>query len=255
MNPNMRSRFNPVPVIGLILFLAPVALQARTRPSKAHRTHSVKTVRSAVVAKTFSAAFEEEAMALYDEINLAELGLAKKAFEYAYKGYTYLLEHHLLDRNILSICDFSQSSRSKRLYVIDMDQRKVIINTYVAHGRNSGSEFARSFSNNPKSHKSSLGFYITEHTYYGDHGLSLRIRGLEKGFNDRALSRNIVVHGSQYVGPDFLEDNPFTGRSYGCPAVPASESDELIDTIKDGSCLFIYHPTQKYIARSKILNS
>jgi hypothetical protein len=139
--------------------------------------------------------------------------------------------------------------------VVDLEQKKVLINTYVAHGRNSGSEYARSFSNNPKSHKSSLGFYITANTYYGDHGLSLRIRGLEKGFNDKADRRNIVVHGSEYVGPDFLLENSFNGRSYGCPAVPASESDELIEAIKDGSCLFIYYPAKKYIIKSKILNS
>ncbi len=149
----------------------------------------------------------------------------------------------------------SQSSRSKRLYILDMDQKTVLVNTYVAHGRNSGTEFARSFSNSPSSHKSSLGFYVTQGTYYGNNGLSLKIRGMEKGFNDRALGRNIVVHGSQYVGPDFLEMNQFCGRSYGCPAVPADESEEIIDLIKEGSCLFIYHPTKKYLTKSKILNS
>ena len=135
-----------------------------------------------------------------------------------------------------------------------MDQKKVLVNTYVAHGHNSGTEFARSFSNNPSSHKSSLGFYVTQGTYYGNNGLSLKIRGLERGFNDRANGRNIVVHGSEYVGPDFLQMNKFCGRSYGCPAVPADESEEIIDLIKEGSCLFIYHPTPKYLVRSKILN-
>ena len=137
---------------------------------------------------------------------------------------------------------------------MDLEQKKVLINTYVAHGRNSGTEYARAFSNNPSSHKSSLGFYVTQGTYYGDNGLSLKIRGMERGFNDRANGRNIVVHGSRYVGPDFLGMNQFCGRSYGCPAVPADESDSIIETIKEGTCLFIYHPTQKYISRSKILN-
>ena len=201
------------------------------------------------------AAFAEEVSTLYDQIDLKEIGLTKKAFEYALKGYYYLLEHHWLNKtNILSICDLSQSSRNKRLYVLDLEERKVLVNTYVAHGRNSGGEFARSFSNNPSSHKTSLGFYVTQGTYMGNNGLSLKIRGMERGFNDRANGRNIVVHGSQYVGPDFLQMNQFCGRSYGCPAVPAEESEEIIDMIKEGSCLFVYHPTQKYLARSKILN-
>ena len=202
-----------------------------------------------------AAAFAEEVTALYTQIDLQEMGLTKKAFEYALKGYYYLLDHHWLNKtNILSICDLSQSSRNKRLYVIDLEQRTVLVNTYVAHGRNSGGEFARSFSNNPASHKTSLGFYITQGTYFGNNGLSLKIRGMDRGFNDRANGRNIVVHGSQYVGPDFLQMNQFCGRSYGCPALPATESDSIIDLIKEGTCLFIYHPTKKYLTRSKILN-
>jgi hypothetical protein len=226
----------------LVAFVLPVSVLRAGGP--------VKTKSSAKAA-----AFAVEAATLYQQFDLQEVGLTKKAFEYALKGYYYLLDHHWLNKtNILSICDLSQSSRSKRLYVLDLDQRKVLVNTYVAHGRNSGTEFARSFSNNPASHKSSLGFYVTQGTYMGNNGLSLKIRGMERGFNDRANGRNIVVHGSQYVGPDFLEMNQFCGRSYGCPAVPADESETIIDLIKEGSCLFIYHPTKKYITRSKILN-
>src|SRR5258707_15074530 len=108
-------------------------------------------------------AFAAEVTTLYQEFDLQEVGLNKKAFEYALKGYYYLLEHHWLNKtNILSICDLSQSSRSKRLYVLDLEQKKVLVNTYVAHGHNSGKEFANSFSNNPSSHKTSLGFYVTQ---------------------------------------------------------------------------------------------
>src|ERR1700761_1946253 len=203
-----------------------------------------------------AAAFAAEVSALYQEFDLQDVGLNKKAFEYALKGYNYLLYRHWLNKpNILAIVDMSQSSRNKRLYILDMDQHTVLVNTYVAHGRNSGTEFARSFSNNASSHKSSLGFYITQGTYYGNNGLSLKIRGMEKGFNDHALGRNIVVHGSQYVGSDFMEMNSFCGRSYGCPPVPAEEADQIIDLIKEGSVLFIYHPTKKYLTKSKILNS
>ena len=128
------------------------------------------------------------------------------------------------------------------------------MNTYVAHGRNSGKEFAKSFSNRPESHKSSLGFYITGSTYNGVHGLSLRIDGLERGINDKAWARKVVIHGSDYVGDNYLEENPFSGRSYGCPAVPLTERDSIINAIKEGSCLFIYHPSKLYLSRSKILN-
>ncbi len=227
----------------LVAFVLPVNVLRAGNPVSAKKT-----------AK--AAAFAEEANNLYTAIDLKEIGLTKKAFEYALKGYYYLLDHHWLNKtNILSICDLSQSSRNKRFYIIDLEQRSVLVNTYVAHGRNSGGEFARSFSNNPSSHKTSLGFYITQGTYYGNNGLSMKIRGMDRGFNDRANGRNIVVHGSEYVGPDFLQMNKFCGRSYGCPALPADESEMIIDLIKEGTCLFIYHPTQKYLVRSKILNN
>jgi hypothetical protein len=212
----------------------------------------VKSHSAAKAAK--AAAFAEEVTELYAQFNLEELGLTKKAFHYALKGYSYLMEHHWLNNpNVLTICDMSQSSKNKRMYVLDMNTKEVLVNTYVAHGRRSGGEFARYFSNSASSRKSSLGFYVTENTYYGSTGFSLRIRGLERGFNDRAFERGIVVHGSEYVGPDFLQMNNFCGRSYGCPAVPADESENIIDLIKEGSCLFIYHPTQNYLVRSKIL--
>ncbi|HEY4288951.1 MAG TPA: murein L,D-transpeptidase catalytic domain family protein [Puia sp.] len=230
----------------LVAFVLPVSVLRAGNPVTAKSSKSASK----------AAAFAEEVSNLYTQIDLKQAGLTKKAFEYALKGYYYLLDHHWLNKtNILSICDLSQSSRNKRLYVVDLEQKKVLINTYVAHGHNSGKEFANSFSNNPSSHKTSLGFYVTQGTYYGSNGLSLKMRGMERGFNDRAGGRNIVVHGSEYVGPDFLQMNKFCGRSYGCPAVPADESENIIDLIKEGSCLFIYHPTKKYISRSKILNS
>ncbi|MBS1601351.1 MAG: murein L,D-transpeptidase catalytic domain family protein [Bacteroidetes bacterium] len=229
----------------MVAFVLPVNVLKAGNPVTTKSTRASK-----------AAAFAEEVTNLYDQIDLKEVGLTKKAFEYALKGYYYLLEHHWLSKtNILSICDLSQSSRNKRLYIVDLEEKKVLVNTYVAHGHNSGMEYASSFSNSPSSHKTSLGFYVTQGTYYGNNGLSLKMRGMEKGFNDRAGGRNIVVHGSEYVGPDFLQMNKFCGRSYGCPAVPADESENIIDLIKEGSCLFIYHPTKKYISRSKILNS
>jgi hypothetical protein len=251
-----RILFKPVGWLVMLAFMGPVSvLKAGEGDGPRGHKHAigVKAVSSRAAAK--AAAFAAEVSAMYEEIDLQEVGLTKKVFEYALKGYYYMVEHHWLSKtNLLSICDLSQSSRNKRLYVLDLEQKTVMVNTYVAHGRNSGMEYAQSFSNNPSSHKTSLGFYVTQDTYYGANGLSLKIRGMEKGFNDRASGRNIVVHGSEYVGPDFLQMNGVSGRSYGCPAIPADESQEIIDLIKEGTCLFIYHPTKRYISRSKILN-
>jgi hypothetical protein len=192
---------------------------------------------------------------IYTNLGLARKGLSRQAFQFAWKGYKNLLSKGKIRRDdVLSICDFSQSSKRRRLYIIDVETQKLLMHTFVAHGRNSGSEFARNFSNRPESHQSSLGFYVTRSTYYGEHGLSLKIDGLERGINDKALARHIVVHGSDYVGKDFLKSNKMTGRSYGCPAVPREHAPKIIETIKQGSCLFIYHPSKKYLNSSKILN-
>jgi len=220
-------------------------------------SHTVNTIadRAPIVKDDVRELIHNEAVSLYEEMDLKKFGLNKKAFEYAWRGYQYLLNKgKLKNAEIISICDFSQSSRRKRLYIIDVAEKKILLNTFVAHGRNSGGEYARSFSNNPESHKSSLGFYVTKSTYIGEHGLSLKIDGVERGFNDRANSRNIVIHGSEYVGGGYLKGNKFTGRSYGCPAVPATLTDDIINIIKNGSCLFIYHPTKNYLTRSRILN-
>lgn len=192
---------------------------------------------------------------LYDTLHLKQVGLTKEAFEYAYKGYKKLVDEEVLPNDsVLSVCDFSQSSKKKRLYVVDLAHKRLLINTYVAHGRRSGNEYAKTFSNQPESFKSSLGFYITRNTYQGANGLSLNIQGLEPGINDKAYERRIVIHSSLYVGKTYLKKNPFSGTSLGCPAVPVNELDQVIQTIKDGSCLFIYHPAKYYLIQSNILN-
>lgn len=209
---------------------------------------------SVVVPKTSFNILKEEAALMYDELGLSEIGLKLEAFEYAWQGYNHLLNKgKIRTENILSICDFSQSSRKKRLYIIDVEEMKVLINTYVAHGKNSGAEYARFFSNTPSSNKSSLGFFVTTNTYYGAHGLSLKVNGVEKGINDRANARHIVIHGSNYVGDKFLKNNPFNGRSFGCPAVPERQKEEVINTIKNGTCFFIYYPSPSYIKKSTII--
>jgi hypothetical protein len=195
------------------------------------------------------------AISLYNEMDLQDSGLSEKAFEYGWMGYYKLQKRGLLhNTNILTICDFSQSSSVERMYVIDVRSRKLLYRTFVAHGINSGEEFANSFSNSDESCKSSLGFYVTSNTYMGSNGLSLRIQGVDKGFNDHAARRNIVIHGATYVSLRILHKYGVMGTTFGCPAIPAEMTDQIIPAVKNGSCFFIYYPSQKYLTQSSVLN-
>lgn len=209
----------------------------------------------AVVTPSPAPPAADEAATLYNSIHLDEFGLSRDAFTYAWKGYQQLLEKKMITNDqYLTICDFSQSSGNKRLYIIDVVSQQLIKHTWVAHGRNSGGEFATKFSNKPESLQSSLGFYITQGTYHGKHGLSLRINGVDRGYNDKALERTIVMHGADYVDEARSRSGVMMGRSWGCPAVSEKESAFIITTIKNGTCLFIYHPQKSYLQGSKILN-
>ncbi len=192
---------------------------------------------------------------LYDSLRLGSLGLARQAFDCAIKGFnTMKAVGEVGNKNIISIIDFSKSSCQKRLFVIDLHNSKVLFNTYVAHGMQSGKEFANKFSNKPESNKSSLGFYETMGTYMGGNGYSLRLQGVEKGINDNAGKRDIVIHGAGYVDESFIRSQGFIGRSWGCPALPQRLHKAIIDVIKNGTCLFIFSPDNNYLNHSKILN-
>ena len=232
-------------------------LKAGSNTLGANNALTVNSVMAAAVPAITNAEIAMNiAELVYDSLQLDNLGLSKEALEYGVKGYQNLVNNgSIKNPDILTICDFSQSSNKKRLYVIDLKNYQLLMNTYVAHGRNSGGDYATNFSNKPDSHQSSLGFYVTENTYRGEHGLSLRIDGLDRGFNDRALERAIVVHGSNYVGDQRLQNINGMGRSYGCPAVPQSLVKKLINTIKNGTCLFIYSASEDYLSGSTILNS
>lgn len=223
---------------------------------------SLQKASSTIPARTSPVSYRDavsitssKASILYTVAGLENAGLSQEAFEMAWKGYERLLEKGMISRsNYLSICDFSQSSKQKRLYIVDVEHEELIINTYVAHGKNSGAEYATKFSNTPESLQSSLGFYITDKTYQGKHGLSLRMRGVDRGYNDKAMERTIVIHGAEYVDPARVQSGMYMGRSWGCPAVAQEESAEIITTIKNGTCFFIYHPSKQYREGSKILN-
>lgn len=198
---------------------------------------------------------EASSMNVYTALNLASLQLSKDIFSLAIKGLKKLeAEGKLNNPNIITIADYSQSSSKKRLYVIDLKIGKLLFNTYVAHGRNTGEEFAKSFSNEEGSLKSSLGFYITEHPIVGSHtGYALMINGVEKGINDNAAKRAIIIHSADYATETFIKKHGRLGRSFGCPVLPPDMNKPIIESIKGGTCLFIYHPDNQYISGSTLL--
>jgi hypothetical protein len=163
---------------------------------------------------------------------------------------------HLESSNgVLAIIDFRLSANEKRLWVLDMHHQRLLYHTWVAHGRNSGEEYARTFSNTVNSYQSSLGFYRTGSTYQGKHGLSLKLHGMEPGINDKAEERAIVIHGAEYVSEKFIKQAGRLGRSHGCPAVPMDLHKPLITTLAGGAIMFIYHPTEQYRNQSALIPS
>ncbi len=177
-------------------------------------------------------------------------------FALAMRGFMHLKHtQELTDTQHITIIDFSKYCNKKRLWVLDLVHLKVKINEWVAHGKRSGNDYATTFSNRHNSQKSSLGFYVTGGTYWGRNKFSLKLHGLEKSYNSNAFSRGIVIHGANYISNNIVNRNERIGRSFGCPAVSKSSNNKIINTIKGGSCLFIYHPTSYYLNNSTILNT
>lgn len=230
-------------------------------PKKAMVTNEISTKKIEKVAETKSekttntGSSSEE---LYRSIAF-EQGheLNEEVFFKALTGFENLKKAGLLnqDSHLLTICDFSMSSNTKRLWVIDTEERKVLFNSLVAHGKNTGEEFATNFSNTESSLQSSMGFYITDATYRGDNGYSLRLLGMDKGFNDAAYKRAIVMHGADYVSEEFAAMHKRIGRSWGCPAIPRDLTQPIINTIKGRNLLFIYYPDQNYLSKSEWLKA
>ena len=192
---------------------------------------------------------------VYNQLNSNTFQLPSlECFSIALNGFYLLKEKGLVQKNILTVVDFSLSSNAKRMWVIDLDKNLVLFQTLVAHGRNTGEEYARNFSNKAESYQSSVGFYATAEIYSGKHGKSLKLDGLEKGLNDKARERAVVVHGADYVSESFIKQNKRLGRSQGCPAVPVEMNNKIIEVIKDKSCLFIYHPSAKQQILTKLVS-
>jgi hypothetical protein len=191
---------------------------------------------------------------LYRQIGEPELPLT--ALKSAMTVYEALAEKgQITNKNVITLIDFSQPSCKERLFVIDLDSKQILFKSLVAHGKNSGENYATSFSNNIQSHQSSPGFYLTGNPYQGSHGYSLTLKGLEKGINDNAWKRSVVIHGAPYVSEEYIEAFGRLGRSFGCPALPLEKASEIIDTIRDGSLLFIYTKDKDYCRNSRFFNS
>ena len=180
------------------------------------------------------------------DLNPVVLELALEAAECAWKGGERR-------RDVLSVIDYSLPSVAPRLWVFDMDSKTLIYKELVAHGVGSGEFSATRFSNKSGTKQSSLGLFRTGTTYFGQNGYSLKLHGLEKGVNHKALDRNIVIHGAWYVNEDFGKKYGRMGRSWGCPALDPKVAKPLIDTIKDGTLLFVYYPDLDWLNTSKFL--
>jgi hypothetical protein len=203
-------------------------------------------------ALTESADLDTKAELAYSALQTGNYDMPQlESFKTASRGFYQLKQKGLVKRDVLTLVDFTISSNKKRMWVIDMATNTVLYQSLVAHGRNTGEEFANKFSNREQSFQSSLGFYTTGEIYTGKHGLSLKLDGLEKGVNDNARNRAVVVHGADYVSDSFIRNHTRLGRSQGCPAVPNELAKPIISTIKGGSLMYIHHSSHK----TALLNS
>lgn len=228
--------------------------EVTTRKTEAN----LKARPSKSVLKSESKSITTSAEEIYKTIKFDNVNkLNPEVFYKAFLGFENLKKAGKLPAasHLLTVCDFSLSSTEKRLWVIDLNNHKILFNSLVAHGKNTGDEFAQKFSNTESSYQSSLGFYITESTYNGNNGYSLKLLGMDSGYNDAALHRAIVMHGADYVSEDFIKSQHRIGRSWGCPAVPRALAEPIINSIKGKNCLFIYYPDNQYLSNSEWLKS
>jgi L,D-transpeptidase catalytic domain len=181
--------------------------------------------------------------------------LNKKVLKLALTAYKRAAAKGAVKKQVLTVIDFSLPSNKQRMWVFDLNNERVLYHTYVAHGRNSGANVPHYFSNKHSSKATSLGTYVTRDTYIGHKGYSLNLQGLERGFNDNAYNRRVVVHGAWYVEPNFIRKAGRAGRSWGCPAIAKTIAKPVINTIKGGSVIFAYSPDRNYLAKSGFLTA
>mgnify|MGYP003542756884 FL=1 len=192
---------------------------------------------------------ESDVKELYKKLELNGK-LEYRIFQMAMKGFEIISPKQ---KKYIAIVDFTQNSTKKRFFLIDIFNKSIVYNDLVAHGMNTGEKEAEVFSNEEDSHMSSLGFYVTGEAYYGSNGYSLRLDGLDKGLNDNARKRDIVIHGAPYVSESSIAEMNRIGRSWGCPALSPTISKDVIEKLKDGNLLFVY--ANNYEKDSTVLRS
>lgn len=176
--------------------------------------------------------------------------LNKKVLKLALIAYKKAADKGAVKKQVLTVIDYSLPSNKQRMWIFDLGKEQLLYNTYVAHGRNSGADVPHHFSNRFSSKATSLGTFVTKDTYIGSKGYSLNLQGLERGFNDNAYNRRVVIHGAWYVEPDFIKKAGRAGRSWGCPSIAKTLAKPVINTIKGGSVVFAYYPDNYYLSHS-----
>ena len=202
-------------------------------------------------SSTVIASVAEQPLIMRLQQQAPQLPLA--ALQSGLSAYHYAMQHHLLLRHRLAIVDMYLASSKKRLWVFDMDKQQLLFHTLVAHGKHSGALYARHFSNQINSEATSLGVYITGKSYYGHDGLALRLHGEDKGFNNNAYTRAIVLHGARYVSQNFVHSYHRLGRSWGCPAVALQEIKPMVQVLRQGALFMIYYPQADWLQHSRFL--
>lgn len=244
----MSYKILPLVILGAFLFKGPKNMSLNNNSTQ----DSVK-IQTKFLAENKIVKKESKALSFYNLINKGNYSLPNsEAFTKAYEGYEQLKSLGKISNEVLTIVDFSMSSKLERMWIIDMKTNTVMFQSLVSHGMNSGGEFAKNFSNENSSFKSSLGFYVTGETYIGKHGLSLKLDGQEYGVNHKARERAVVVHGADYASKNTIKTLGYLGRSQGCPAVPNENASKVINLIKNKSVLYIHHPSRVLISKTEL---
>ncbi len=237
--------------LGALFVFSAIMISWRSAGTAKPNTNIFNATTSEISAKVL---LEQYVANVYRTAHLQQSGLDLGVFQKAFTGFLNLKIANKLPQNssILTVVDLNKPSHEKRMWIVDVATKALLLNTWVAHGQGSGDDMASHFSNTNESHQSSLGFYLTDDIYFGKHGRSLRLDGMDEGFNSGARSRDIVVHAAPYVSQQNINVQGRIGRSFGCPAVSPEVSDLVINTIKGKTVLFINGTDSSYA--SKYLN-
>ena len=246
-------------IIGILalVILMITSVAGRHDSNKTFNSHNISVPSNdGVKAKALTRLnFEDSVRSLYNKIGLSKVGMNFDAFRYGMIGYYALKNQGKVENSdVVSFIDFTKKSTEKRFYTVDLKEYKVKFHSLVSHGRNTGENEAKLFSNRPNSNQSSLGFYLTGETYVGSKGYSMRLDGMDGSYNDQMRDRAVVMHDAAYVSDTWITKYGRLGRSQGCPALPKEISRTVIDAIKGKSVIFAYYNDAQYLSASQNLN-